>query len=403
MAIKRSPDDFRVDEILSGPFTQSIRREPRPFALYRLTKQGRSTPEAAGSLARALGVPPGQVAHAGLKDKHAATMQHLTAPAREGPESAAGPGWHAERIGWVDAPITSDAIATNRFRIVVRDLSQEACRRMDDAVQLLPCPPSCLRASVPTCLVFANYFGDQRFGSARHGRGFLARHLVRGEFEEALRLAVATWARKDSRPVKEFKRAVAEGWGRWQDLAARLKRCPERRAIEHLAREPGDFTGAFAALPYGDQELAVHAYQSHLWNATARRLVAARCAGPGPVLAVKDPFGEMLFPAPGNVPADLADLELPVLGRDSPLAEPWRAAAEETLAEEGLATAMLRIPGLRRPQFGEAPRRLFVRAERFEMTPPEKDDLAPRRLKVALSFELPRGAYATVLLRAMGQ
>jgi tRNA pseudouridine13 synthase len=401
MTIKRSPDDFRVEEILSGPYTQIIRHEPRPFALYRLTKQGRSTPEAAGSLARVLGVPPGQIGHAGLKDKHAATTQYLTAPALERRESADGPGWRAEHVDWVDAPITADAIAANRFCIVVRDLSQEACRRMAEGVRLLA--PDDRGASAAAKCVFVNYFGDQRFGSARHGRGFLARHLVRGEFEEALRLALATWARKDSRPVKEFKRAVAEGWGRWQDLAAGLKRCPDRRAIEHLAEAPGDFAGAFAALPYDEQEMAVHAYQSYLWNATARRLVAARCAGPGPVFAVKDPFGEMLFPAPPNVPADLADLELPVLGRDSCLAEPWRTAAEETLAEEGLTTEMLRIPGLRRPQFGEAPRRLFVRAEGFDMTPPEADDLAPRWLKVTLRFDLPRGAYATVLLRALGQ
>jgi len=401
MTIKRSPNDFLVDEILSGPYTEGIRHEPRAFALYRLTKQGRSTPEAAGALACVLGVPPGQVAHAGLKDKHAATTQYVTAPARESPEAADGPGWRAERVGWVDAPIMAEAIAANRFCIVVRDLAHEACEWMAAAARLLT--PEDRGASAAAKCVFVNYFGDQRFGSARHGRGFLARHLVRGEFEEALHLALATWARKDNRAVKEFKRAVADGWGRWQDLAARLRRCPERRAIEHLAQAPGDFAGAFAALPYGEQELAVHAYQSYLWNTTARRLVAARCAGPGPVLAAKDPFGEMLFPAPQNVPADLTDLDLPVLGRDTALGEPWRAAAEETLAEEGITTALLRIPGLRRPQFGEAPRRLFVSATGFEMAPPEKDDQGPRRLKVTLRFDLPRGAYATVLLRALGQ
>jgi hypothetical protein len=31
MTIKRSPDDFRVEEILSGLYTQSIRHEPRAF------------------------------------------------------------------------------------------------------------------------------------------------------------------------------------------------------------------------------------------------------------------------------------------------------------------------------------------------------------------------------------
>jgi tRNA pseudouridine13 synthase len=253
-----------------------------------------------------------------------------------------------------------------------------------------------------------NYFGDQRFGSARHGRGLLAKHLIRGEFEDALWLAIATWARKDSRRQKEFKRAVAEKWKQWPDLVAALPRCPERRAIEHLASAPDDYCGAFAALPYGFQELSVHAYQSYMWNSIARRLAADQCTGP--IMAVHDPFGEMQFPAATAVPPALANLDLPILGRDSPLLEPWRAAAEAVLAQEGVTTGMLRIPGLRRPHFGASQRRLFATASNFSLSPPEPDSppaaahaRRPPRLARTLIFDLPRGAYATVLLRALGQ
>jgi tRNA pseudouridine13 synthase len=324
-------------------------------------------------------------------------------------ESAEGPGWRVERIGWLDAPLTAEAIAANRFRITVRDLAPAACARMDEAVRLLApaegqdnpaLPVGARRTGVPASLIFVNYFGDQRFGSARHGRGFLAKHLIRGEFEEALRLAIAAWARKDSRRQKEFKRAVAEGWGRWPALAEKLPRCPERRAVEHLAASPADFRGAFAALPYGFQELAVHAYQSHLWNAAARRLVAERCTGPA--ITARDPFGEMIFPAAAGIPKELRDLEVPLLGRGSALREPWGPAAEAVLAEEGIATEMLHIPGLRRPQFGEVPRRLFVSAESFGLSAPVPEGDPPRWCRT-VAFDLPRGAYATVVLRALGQ
>jgi tRNA pseudouridine13 synthase len=414
MTIKQSPADFAVEELLSAAVRQKVRDQPGPHALYRLTKEGLTTPAAAAAVAGQLGVRPPLVAFAGLKDRHARTVQHITAAAGLGggdlPDAAEGPGWRIDRLGWLDEAITAEAIAANRFRITVRDLSRQACDRMDKAARLLAPDAAAPEEAHPDLpvrarewLTVVNYFGDQRFASARHGRGFIAGHLVRGEFDEALRLAIAAWARKDSRRTKAFKRAVAEGWGRWGELAAGLPRCPQRRAVEHLAASPGDFCGAFAALPYADQELAVHAYQSHLWNATARRLVAERCSQPGPIIAAADPFGEMLFPAAASVPQELAELNLPVLGQASTLREPWRAAAGAVLAEEEITTAMLRIPGLRRPRFAEVPRRLFVAAGGFSMSPPEPDDARPRRLNRILSFDLPRGAYATVVLRALGQ
>jgi len=412
VTIKQSPADFLVEEVLADAVARNVRDAPGPHALYRLTKENLTTPDAIAAAARSLGVRPGAVAYAGLKDRHARTVQHVTVQrAASGAlaESAEGPGWRVERIGWLDAPLTAEAIAANRFRITVRDVAPAASVRMDEAVRLLApaedqdhpaLPVGARKTGAPASLIFVNYFGDQRFGSARHGRGFLAKHLIRGKFEEALRLAIAVWARKDSRRQKEFKRAVAEGWGQWPELAEKLPRCPERRAVEHLAASPADFRGAFAALPYGFQELAVHAYQSHLWNGAARRLVAERCTGPA--ITARDPFGEMIFPAAAGMPRELLDLEMPLLGHGSELREPWASAAEAVLAEEGIATEMLHIPGLRRPQFGEAPRRLFVRAESFSLSAPVPDQ-GPQRLCRTVAFDLPRGAYATVVLRALGQ
>ena len=409
MTIKQSPSDFIVEELLAPEVAAALGERAAAHAVYRLTKEGLTTPDAAATLARALGVRPGQVAYAGLKDRHARTIQHISVPTAgkaDLPADAEGPGWRAERIGWTDAPLSADAIAANRFTIIVRDLSREACRRMDEAAAMLTLTPApdardLTVAARKSEMLFVNYFGDQRFGSARAGRGFLAAHLVRGEFEDALRLAIGVWGRKDSKRQKEFRRAVAEGWGRWAEILPRLSACPERAAVEHLAAHPDDFAGAFAALPYGFQELAVHAYQSHLWNATAQRLMTDRC--PGAAITAADPFGEMVFPAAAGVPADLATLDLPVLGRDSILREPWKPAAESVLAAEGLTTDRLRIPDLRRPQFGEAPRPLFARATSFDMSQPQADETHPKRLRRTLSFDLPRGAYATVVLRALGE
>ncbi|MCZ7647291.1 MAG: tRNA pseudouridine(13) synthase TruD [Planctomycetota bacterium] len=397
MSIKRSPADFIVDELLKPGFRPEAREGP--FAVYRLSKEGMATPEAVGQWARKWKIKPGALAYAGLKDKYARCTQHvslrLALAGGAPPERDGESHWNVERLGWAKRHVQADDLAGNRFRIVVRGLHAAECAGMDRAIELLRVPDR-------PALRFVNYFGDQRFGSARHGQGFVARLLVDGDFEGALQLALCAEARKDRREVKAFKRALTEGWGRWQEVLPKLRRCPERRAIEHLAQHPGDFRGAFGWLPYFLQQMCVYAYQSHLWNAVARGL-AARCEGSrSERIVADDPFGVMLFPAAAAVPAEWAELDVPLLSRKTEMKEPWAEVAREVLEEEGLDLNKLRIPGVRRPFFGETPRRLFAEAAEFSIAPPVREGQEPLAART-LEFVLPPGAYATVLLRALGQ
>jgi len=439
MTIRKQPADFVVRERLGGAFHAGLRAEPGPggaHAVYEVTKESLTTPEAVAHLARALGVPAGVVAYAGLKDKHAISTQHVSVPAgalrrsAPAPAACAGRGWSARLLGWSPVEATAGAIDGNSFEIVVRDLTRAACDEMDRraaalALEAEHAPPS--RGDAPAGtpgLLVVNYFGAQRFGSARHGQGWAARRLIAGDFEGALRLAIGTPARKDTGRTRAFTRRCAAAWGRWAELAAALPACPERRAIELLARRagdargagaavapdrapsPADFRDAFAALPYFLQAMCVEAYQSLLWNRVARRL--AERIGGEEVLRARDDFGEMAFPPAHRVEPAWRGQAVPVLGKNTALAEPWGEAARSVLEEEGLAPGDLRIPGLRRPFFGEAPRPMFVVASGFEMAGAAEDERAagPRgaaRLQRRLRFDLPRGAYATVVLRALGQ
>lgn len=420
MTIRRTPQDFRVDEVLSPEFLANIRQEPShpaAFALYRLTKASLTTPEACALFARELRVRPGDVQPAGLKDKHACTTQHVSAAFRtaqsnqRAPRTAGGPAWSAELLGWIDAPIDSSAILRNRFVIVVRDLSVQASQEMSRRAALL---------RTDRGLEIINYFGDQRFGSARHGEGFVAPHLIRGDFENALRLSIATPARKDSGSKRRFTRVAASRWGDFPGMLNDLPRCPERRAIEHLVAHPGDFRGAFATLPMFFQQMCVEAYQSLIWNAVTRGLserIAAELptpAAPTPdhprvkpapaALRTPDDYGELVFPVASALSDRWRQLDVPILGKASRLLPPWDEIAVSVLEQEGITTDQLQIPGLRRPYFGEASRALVVASERFTMSEHEHDELSGgKRVKRTLSFELPRGSYATVVLRALGQ
>jgi tRNA pseudouridine13 synthase len=95
-------------------------------------------------------------------------------------------------------------MTANRFEVTVRDLSpSEAARGAEGAAEVE-------RVGV------VNYFDSQRFGFLKHGQGFLARHLVRGDWEAALKAFLATPSeldRSDDAKVKAFWR---DHWGEWQ-------------------------------------------------------------------------------------------------------------------------------------------------------------------------------------------
>lgn len=394
MTIRRVPEDFRVREELGAEFLVGLSRERRAHAVYELEKKGLTTPDACAGLARAMGVRAGAVQRAGLKDMHALTTQWVSVElgrAETAPERAEGKSWSAALRGWSARAIGAEDIARNRFEIVVRDLSADAAEEMGRRIDVLRAGDG---------LEIVNYFGEQRFGSARRGKGLAGAHLVRGEFEQALRLLIGTPARKESGKMRAITRPCAEWWGDWHRLVKELPVCAERGAVEVLAGG-GGFREAFAALPYLTQSMAVDAYASSLWNRAACTLVRGCGAG----VDAEDPFGVLLFPETARVTEELRACVMPLPSPEMTLSGVWGGAMGEVLAKEGLTPEGLVVPGLRRPVFRSTPRRLMVRAGEFTLSGVERDEMAGTRVRFrrSVGFWLPSGSYATVVLRALGQ
>ncbi|MHB1156934.1 MAG: tRNA pseudouridine(13) synthase TruD [Phycisphaerales bacterium] len=412
MAIKTLCEDFVVIEQIDPAWLDAVVGTFAPFAVYRLDKRDMTTPDACDAVARALHVPPQLVAAAGLKDRQAVTTQHITVgPLRPTSGGAAMPRhlqsdtWRIARLGFCEKQINASAIAANRFELVLRTLTPKAIDDMNAAADRIRAPGS----NTPA-LRFVNYFGSQRFGSARHREGFAAHCLCKGDFAEALRLLVAAPHKNDTRNVKLFKRIVRDKWGRaggWRDVLSVLPTVPERRVIEYMADHPDDYAGGFRTLPYFTQQMCVEAYQSWLWNRIARELIVQWCPTHA-TFTVPDTFNDLTFPIPGALPATLdkrlLDMNLPVLGRDSELTGPWAPAAGKILNEENLTTTELTIPGVEKPAFNQVHRKLIVDAADWRIDDPAPDELQTkaRRFKRKISFTLPRGSYATIALRAIG-
>ena len=73
MKLKCRPEDFRVEELTAAKPGGSGR-----YTFYRLTKRDLGTIEAVEAIRRRWNLSGRQVSYAGLKDRHASTIQYLS-------------------------------------------------------------------------------------------------------------------------------------------------------------------------------------------------------------------------------------------------------------------------------------------------------------------------------------
>ena len=170
MKVKASPEDFRVEE----ESAVAISDRPGPYAVYRLDKTSWDTFDLLDLLARRLGVRREDITVAGIKDRHGSTSQLLAVRGLEGrPREIHAANFSAVPAGWTDAPLGARSITGNRFSLVLRDMDGPEVRRCLEALAVIR------RDGLP------NYYDEQRFGSARHGQGFMGKEVFLGRREQA--------------------------------------------------------------------------------------------------------------------------------------------------------------------------------------------------------------------------
>ncbi len=211
-----------------------------------------------------------------------------------------------------------------------------------------------------------NYYDDQRFGSvAGEGQEFIARLLVRGRFEDALRLALTAPYEYDRGPQKQEKALLRERWGDWPALKEQLPRGHARSLVDYLRVHPGDFRGAVARLRPELRGLYLSAYQSHLWNRMLALWLTRRLR-PEQLRTVVLRTGEVPFPTglDAEQRAELTALRLPLPSarlKPEP-GDPRTEVVQAVLSEEGLQLHDLQIRGVQEMFFSKGDRAAMVRA-----------------------------------------
>jgi tRNA pseudouridine13 synthase len=383
MKLKCLPEDFEVEELAD------IKLSDGPFAVYRLTKRSLGTPEAISAIQRRWKLSRRQIGYGGLKDKHAVTRQWVTihrGPKRDLEQDKLT----LEYQGQTAQPFGPQEIAGNRFRVVIRDLTEHAANRIVDRARHLA------TVGVP------NYFDDQRFGSLGVSGEFIARPWCAGNYERALWLALAEANTHDRPQDREEKRILQDNWGDWPACKAKLPKSSRRSIVTFLVDHPTDFRRAFALLPVDIRSLYLAAYQSDLWNQIAAVWLKTHVAEEF-LFDVELGTGKLPFlrDAPPNLPADFSAQTLPLPSarlhlEDNPLGPLY----ESVLAREGIALRELRVKYPRDSFFSKGERTAILCVEKI-IAQPGDDDQYPGRKRVTLQFTLPRGSYATIVIKQL--
>ncbi len=384
MKLKSLPEDFEVEELSDFPL------EGGPFAVYLLTKRSLGTPEAITAISSRWNFPRRVIGYGGLKDKHAVTRQWVTihrGPRRDFREESLSLTYQ----GQANRPFGPQDITANRFQIVMRNLTDEAAQKVIAARNSLA------EFGVP------NFYDDQRFGSLGESGEFIGRPWCLGDYERALWLAIAEPNSHDRPNDRDEKEIIRRLWGDWVACKATLRKSSSRSIITYLVDHPERFRDAFALLRQDLRSLWLAAYQSDLWN----RCLAARL---GQSIPASRTFPVQLATSRVSFFTELTESETTELqGLALPLPSarlhldpgPLLDLYETILAEQGLALRELRVKYPRDSFFSKGERTAIVRPTEFKIGRQDADELNEGRHRLTLEFVLPRGSYATIVIKRL--
>ncbi len=349
--IKEIPEDFVVREIFEKK--DSKKEEKGFYVWFTLKKRNWDLFRALRTISRRLGVSIKRFGYAGVKDKRAVTYQKISV-------------WNIplERLKDLkikdlelsdferkNERINLGDLRANVFEIVVRDIERKEkiernLRRIKENG-------------------FVNYFGEQRFGF-RNNTHLVGREILKNRLKEAVWIYL-TKEGEEKEEVAKFRGNLRKT----KDFGIALKECPkslhnELALLNHLIKKPNDYAGALRKIPKKFRRLFVHSYQSYLWNEIAK-------------------FSN--------------EVRIPIIGFRTDITKyKTRKQIDRILKRENTRTSDFRIKSM--PELSsegdERERIAKMKGMKWKFG---EDELNDNKLKCVLKFEIPKGSYATVLIK----
>ncbi|EQC40912.1 hypothetical protein SDRG_01977 [Saprolegnia diclina VS20] len=375
-----------IDVFFSPKMLQRRKRKQQFYVQFVLQKVDVDHFTALEALARAAKTPTSSFTYAGTKDKRAITTQRLVAQSvapralLDAHTALAPMGLAVGHLAYVATPLTLGQSGGNQFTIRLRN------------VEGTPDVVNAAFASVGAT-GFINYFGLQRVGSPL--QSVRTHHVGQALFQRDYARAISllfTSSDSDTPGLASAKTTFRSS----RDVNAALRALPpsavtERALLMGLKRYGADaHEKAVLNLPHHRRVMYLHAFQSLLFNLLASYRVATYGAN---VVA-----GDLVLDAATNsvcivasaddaTRCDLNDVVLPLFGSHTTV--PTHAVGDyykQVLSEHGISEHQAQ-------QLKGAYRRVFCVPKDLHWTQTTEN------ATVTVSFQLPPGSFATMLLR----
>ncbi len=377
MKIKVKPEDFIVKEILKLKLNKNGK-----YFYFILKKKNLTTLDAINIICKEFKIRKRDIGFSGLKDKRAVTEQYISIAGIDKKTLNSLKNFRTKNIelkyiGRGNEPIEIGSHEKNYFEIKIRDLSKREIKKLKDENNI----------KFIKKYGFANYYGEQRFGSVRHAKEFIAKHLLRGDFESALKEYIL------SSKKGELKKFIEENWGNWKKIMLKLpmKMELEKKIFKKLYMG-ASFLEAFRTIDKEIRAMFLFAYQSYIWNKCLYYYITKNfeyCETD--LLKWKIAFYKNITDEEFK---KLKEAKIPLIGRKMKLgSDEISNIVKKVLKEEGLEGVKLRIKKMTE---------IFFKSElRDAVSIPEKLHVGVFKNSAKISFIIPRGSYATILIKAL--
>jgi tRNA pseudouridine13 synthase len=402
--LRQEPEDFIVKEI-----TNREEGDSGKHLILELTKTNWDMHHLVRDMSRKLGISQKRIGFAGTKDKRAKTTQKISIydMSEEDIENFYLKDVELKVIGRSVRSIGLGDLYGNEFSITIRDIDiepEELNTTLEAATREIA-----EYGGVP------NFFGIQRFGAVRPVTHLVGEHLLRGDAEKAALIYIAQSFPDETDDIREVRDYVWET----KDFVEGLKTYPlrlryERAMMHYLVENPEDYAGSFSVLSPNIRKMFIHAYQSYVFNRIICRRIEKGLplsqASSGDIVCFRNKEGlpdtkKMQAATEDNVDGmnnllkrGRAFVTAPLVGYESDFGlgipgELEKKVFEETDISQD-AFRMKQIPDLA----SKGLRREILLHCKPEFVTSE-DELNPGKSKATLTFSLPKGSYATTVLR----
>jgi tRNA pseudouridine13 synthase len=247
---KERCEDFQVEEITD------LKIGDGKWTILRVKKINWDTMNLVRALSKRLKISQKRIRFAGTKDKRGVTIQYFSIDLRDEEMERLSriniKDVEIEVLGKSNKPIQLGDLMGNSFRVTLRSVKNvESVEKTAEELKKLGTP---------------NFFGLQRFGSIRFVTHEVGRYILRRDYESAFWTYVAKPFEGEREDVKEIREIL---WDT-KDVKFGLRELPKYLRYERILlqklREGKDERSALLTLPENLKTMFIHAYQSYVFN-----------------------------------------------------------------------------------------------------------------------------------------